>query len=171
MGKPAQQRRSRERMTRYNIAKANKILQGKQNQIGVLKSEIFTLKEANLKLETELKNVKIENSILKEDNVKSKTELVNFKLECSQKMTEALLSQKNYLFEKHVKILENYSEDLKEKYRKQFNESSKAFQSETLKLKTQIKLLLHDLEVSKQALLSSAMRKPVYSPGKYCDNG
>ena len=66
MGKPAQQRRSRARMTQYNIAKANKILQGKQNQIGLLKSDIFTLKEANLKLKIELKNVKVETSEFKD---------------------------------------------------------------------------------------------------------
>ena len=161
MGKPAQHRRSKERMTRYNIAKANKILQGKQNQIGVLKSEIFTLKEANLKLEIELKNVKVENSEFKD----------KFTAEYSQKMKEALTSQKNYSNERYIKILEKYSEDLTEKYRKQFNEKSKPFLSEISKLKDENEKLKHNLEATKQALLSSGMRKPVYSAGKYCDNG
>ena len=161
MGKPAQQRRSRARMTQYNIAKANKLLQAKQNQIGRLKSEVFTLKEVILKLNIELENIKVETSQFKE----------NFTVEYSQKMKEALLSQKNYLNERHILILEKYSEDLSEKYRKQFNESSKLFQSETSKLKDENKKLVHNLEATKQALLSSGMRKPVYSPGNYRDNG
>ena len=148
-------------MTRYNIAKANKILQGKLNQIGLLKSEIFTLKEANLKLKIELKNVKVENSEFKD----------KFTAEYSQKMKEALISQKNYLNERHIKILEKYSEDLTEKYRKQFTKKSKPFQSEISKLKDENEKLLRNLEATKQALLSSGMRKTVYSAGKYCDNG
>ena len=161
MGRMSQQRRSRARMTQYNIAKANKLLQAKQNQIGRLKSEVFTLKEVILKLNIELENIKVETSQFKE----------NFTVEYSQKMKEALLSQKNYLNERHILILEKYSEDLSEKYRKQFNESSKLFQSETSKLKDENKKLVHNLEATKQALLSSGMRKPVYSAGKYCDNG
>ena len=148
-------------MTQYNIAKANKLLQAKQNQIGRLKSEVFTLKEVILKLNIELENIKVETSQFKE----------NFTVEYSQKMKEALLSQKNYLNERHILILEKYSEDLSEKYRKQFNESSKLFQSETSKLKVENKKLVHNLEATKQALLSSGMRKPVYSPGNYRDNG
>ena len=161
MGRMSQQRRSRARMTQYNIAKANKLLQAKQNQIGRLKSEVFTLKEVILKLNIELENIKVETSQFKE----------NFTVEYSQKMKEALLSQKNYLNERHILILEKYSEDLSEKYRKQFNESSKLFQSETSKLKDKNKKLVHNLEATKQALLSSGMRKPVYSPGNYRDNG
>ena len=161
MGRMSQQRRSRARMTQYNIAKANKLLQAKQNQIGRLKSEVFTLKEVILKLNIELENIKVETSQFKE----------NFTVEYSQKMKEALLSQKNYLNERHILILEKYSEDLSEKYRKQFNESSKLFQSETSKLKVENKKLVHNLEATKQALLSSGMRKPVYSPGNYRDNG
>ena len=161
MGRMSQQRRSRARMTQYNIAKANKLLQAKQNQIGRLKSEVFTLKEVILKLNIELENIKVETSQFKE----------NFTVEYSQKMKEALLSQKNYLNERHILILEKYSEDLSEKYRKQFNESSKLFQSETSKLKDENKKLVHNLEATKQALLSSGMRKPVYSPGNYRDNG
>ena len=161
MGRMSQQRRSRARMTQYNIAKANKLLQAKQNQIGRLKSEVFTLKEVVLKLNIELENIKVETSQFKE----------NFTVEYSQKMKEALLSQKNYLNERHILILEKYSEDLSEKYRKQFNESSKLFQSETSKLKDENKKLVHNLEATKQALLSSGMRKPVYSPGNYRDNG
>ena len=160
MGRMSQQRRSRARMTQYNIAKANKLLQAKQNQIGRLKSEVFTLKEVILKLNIELENIKVETSQFKE----------NFTVEYSQKMKEALLSQKNYLNERHILILEKYSEDLSEKYRKQFNESSKLFQSETSKLKDENKKLVHNLEATKQALLSSGMRKPVYSPGNYRDN-
>ena len=161
MGRMSQQRRSRARMTQYNIAKANKLLQAKQNQIGRLKSDVFTLKEVILKLNIELENIKVETSQFKE----------NFTVEYSQKMKEALLSQKNYLNERHILILEKYSEDLSEKYRKQFNESSKLFQSETSKLKDENKKLVHNLEATKQALLSSGMRKPVYSPGNYRDNG
>ena len=161
MGRESQQRRSKARMTRYNIAKANQLLQTKQNQIGRLKSEVFTLKDVNLKLKTELENIKVETGQFKE----------NFIVEYSQKMKDALLSQKNYLNEKHIQILDKYSEDLTEKYRNQFNESSKLFQSETSKLKAENKKLLRDLEATKQALLSSGMRKPVYSPGNYRDNG
>ena len=96
-------------MTQYNIAKANKLLQAKQNQIGRLKSEVFTLKEVVLKLNIELENIKVETSQFKE----------NFTVEYSQKMKEALLSQKNYLNERHILILEKYFKDLSEKYRKQ----------------------------------------------------
>ena len=109
----------------------------------------------------ELENIKVETSQFKE----------NFTVEYLQTMKEALLSQKNYLNERHILILEKYSEDLCEKYRKQFNESSKLFQSETSKLKDENQKLVHNLEATKQALLSSGMRKPVYSPGNYRDNG
>ena len=81
-------------------------------------------------------------------------------------MKEALSSQKNYLNERHIKILEKYSEDLTEKYRKQFNEKSKLYQSEISKLKDENEKLKHNLEATRQALLSSGMRKPVYSAGK-----
>ena len=94
----------------------------------------------------------------------------SLKIEISD-LEVALVSQKKDLNEKHVKILKNYSETLKEKYAKQFDNFCKTFQSENSELKCQIKRLHYDLEASKQALLSSAMRKPVYSPGKYCDNG
>ena len=56
-------------------------------------------------------------------------------------------------------------------YGKQFNESSKNFQSEISKLKDENRKLMDDLEATRQALLSSGMRKPVYSAGKFCDNG
>ena len=161
MGRMSQQRRSRARMTQYNIAKANKLLQDKQKQVGLLKSEVFNLKEVALKLKIELENVKVETSQFKD----------NFTVKYSQNMKEALTSQKNYLNERHIQILGKYSEDLAEKYRNKFNESSKLFQSETSKLKNENKKLLHDLQCTKQALLKSGMRKPVYSPGKYCDNG
>ena len=147
-------------MTQYNILKANQLLQAKQNQIGRLKSEVFTQKEVILKLNTELENIKVETCQFKD----------NFTVEYSQKMNEALISQKNYLNEKHIKILEKYSEDLSEKYRRQFNESSKLFQSETSKLKDENKKLLHDLQATRQTLLLSGMRKPVYLPGNYQDN-
>ena len=81
-------------------------------------------------------------------------------------MDEALASQKNHLNKKHILILEKYSEDLTEKYRKQFNESAKLFASETSKLKDRIKMLSLELEATKQALLSASRRKPVY-----CDKG
>ena len=113
-------------MTRYNIAKANQLLQTNKNQIGRLKSEAFTLKDVNLKLKTELENIKVETCQFKE----------NFTVEYSQKMKDALLSQKNYLNEKHK------HSNLTNKYRKQFNESSKFFQSETSKLKAENKNLL-----------------------------
>ena len=102
MGRESQQRRSKARMTRYNIAKANQLLQTKQNQIGRLKSEVFTLKDVSLNLKTELENIKVETGQFKE----------NFIVEYYQKMKDALLSQKNYLNEKHIQILDKYSEDL-----------------------------------------------------------
>ena len=158
MGKLSLQRYNKKRMTEYNNAKA---LQDKQSQIVRMEGEVLDLKQANFKLKTELENIKIDSSHLRD----------NFKLDCSQKMDEALASQKNHLNKKHILILEKYSEDLTEKYRKQFNESAKLFESDTSKLKDQIKMLSLELEATKQALLSASRRKPVYSPGKYCDNG
>ena len=67
MGRMSQQRRSRARMTQYNIAKANKLLQAKQNQIARLKSEVFTLNKVILKLNIELENIKVETSQFKEN--------------------------------------------------------------------------------------------------------
>jgi len=197
MGKLSLQRYNRKRMTKYNNAKglekyiveqqenisfidklkeenekvtqelesvkkeSSQILQEKRRQIDLIKGEVLDLKQANYKLKSELENIKIETSHFKD----------NFKLDFSQKMDEALSSQKNHLNKKHIQILEKYSEDLAEKYRKQFNETSKLCESDTLKLKDQIKMLSLELEATKQALLSAGRRKPVYSPGKYCDNG
>ena len=86
-------------------------------------------------------------------------------------MEEALSAQKEYFSKKHIDILKNHSEKLKQKYEQNFIESLKNNESETSGLKLQIEKLTLDLKIAKQKLICSGQRRPVYSPGKYCENG
>ena len=122
------------------------------------------LKKENVNLYFEIQKLKAEKDQIQEEYDK-------FKVECSRKVDEALKSQKSYLNERHLKILKNYSETLTERYEKQHNESSRYFQTEISDRNQEIKRLLHDLEVSRQARLADVIKKPVYSPGRYRDDG
>ena len=50
MGKLCHQRRNRDRMTRYNIAKAREVMEAKDIKIVVLENEINKLKDENKNL-------------------------------------------------------------------------------------------------------------------------
>ena len=80
-------------------------------------------------------------------------------------------SANDYLSKKHIDILKSYSEKLKQKYEKQFTDSSKYFELECSKLKQQVNWLSKELEIAKLARIHATQRKPVYSPGKYTENG
>ena len=87
------------------------------------------------------------------------------------KKEEALVEQNNYLSKKHVDILKSYSENLKQKYEKQFTDSSKYFELECSKMKQQVNWLSKELKMAKLARIHATQKKPVYSPGKYTENG
>ena len=135
MGKLCQQRRSRARMTRYNITKAKEAIEAKDIKIVVLEKEINKLKGEN-------KDVCFSN---KKD------------------IEKALALQKQKLNEKHKEILQKYSDDLKIKYKKNFDDMVEHFQSEISSLK-------RNLEIEKATRLSLNIKRPVYSPGRYSDN-
>ena len=100
----------------------------------------------------------------------------NIRATYSQEVDKALSAQKDFYNKKHFEIMKNHSEKLKVRYEENFNKSLKHFDFETTGLKMQILKLSQELEVAKRAVLSSAIRRPVYSPGKYAassdpDNG
>ena len=82
-----------------------------------------------------------------------------------------MTAQKDYFSKKHIDILKYHSEKLKQKYEENFQQSLQAFELETSGLKIKIEKLSQELEMAKQIILSSGTRRPVYSPGKYKDNG
>ena len=134
MGKLCQQRRSRARMTRYNITKAKEAIEAKDIKIVVLENEINKLKGEN-------KDVCFSN---KKD------------------IEKALALQKQKLNEKHKEILQKFSDDLKIKYKKNFDDMVEHFQNE-------ISSLQKTLEIEKATRLSLNIKRPVYSPGRYTE--
>ena len=81
------------------------------------------------------------------------------------------MTQKEYFFKKHIDILKHHGEKMKQQYEQNFNESVKRFESETSGLKMQIERLSLNLEAAKKQLLLAGKRRPVYSPGKYSEDG
>ena len=138
-------------MTQYNIAKAV------ENYSFFVQCKVDVLIAENLELSKENKIIRneAENTSSRKDKEKE----------------EALVNQKDYFSMKHDEILKSYAEKLKLKYDQSFQASLKHFQLENSQLKKQITKLSQDLKDTKQALLRSASRKPVYSPGKYTENG
>ena len=123
-----------------------------------------SLKQENASLGDEIEKIKAEKNLIEEEYYK-------FKDECSQKVDEALSSQKTWLNEKHLKILKYYSDTLTKRYEQQFNDSSSYFQAKISERNEEIEMLKHDLEVSRQARIAFGLKKPVYSPGRYRDDG
>ena len=72
----------------------------------------------------------------------------------------ALKEQKEELNEKHKTILSLHSEKLKEKYKANFDEAIQFYKAEVSDLKQK-------LEIANKCLLSSNIRKPLFSPGRY----
>jgi len=136
---PAKLARSREKAKFFHLA-------------AKLQQENLLLKENNLNLKTEIDLFKTENFL--EENIRSRY---------SNEMDKALQKQKDYYTEKHYSILRAHSENLKEKYKENFNLTVKFYKSE-------VKNLSEKLAVANQNLMSSNTRKAVYSPGKYTDN-
>ena len=94
----------------------------------------------------------------------------NLLTDYSQKVEKAFSDQREFFSKKHIQLLKNHSEKLKVKYEENFNKSVECFQLEITGLKNQILNISRELEVAKQALISSGTRRPVYSPGKYSEN-
>ena len=105
----------------------------------------------------------------KVDSLKLQNE--NLRANYSQEVEKALAAQRDFFSKKHLQLLKNHTEKLKEKYEENFNKSLEYFELEKSGLKNRIVNLSQELEVAKQALLSSGTRRPIYSPGKYCENG
>ena len=86
---------------------------------------------------------------LKQDSVDLKQHLYN-----------QLKMQKHNLNEKHKVILRDYSEDLKAKYKENFDSAVNIYLAEISALKTK-------LQIEKSNRLSQNIKRPVYSPGRY----
>ena len=124
MGKVSQQRRSRQRMTQFNIKKYLEF-----------QKEVIKLRHENEELAT------LQNSN-------------------SQEMELALQKQRDFFSEKHKAILKEHSEKLKDFYRTNFNEAITFYKSE-------ITSLNEKLSLTKQKLISSNIKRPIFSPGKF----
>ena len=111
MGKLGQKRRSRTRMTNYNLKKAKEVLDARDKEIKKLKDDIVELKEAN--------------KILKKSAVK---------------VEHALKVQFDQLNEKHFELLKQYSSNLENKYKEKFDQASEKCQSEITSLKHQLQI-------------------------------
>ena len=135
MGKLLRQKNSRIRMTNYNIAKALKIVEIKDNSTEML--------------EQELSQIKTENCIL----IKQKSTF-------STEFSTALKEQKVELNEKHKAILSMHSEKLKIKYKANFDEAIAFYRSEISELNEKLKM-------ANKRVLSSNIRIPLFSSGRY----
>ena len=127
------------------------------------RSYAFILMKKNLEsnfIKEEKERNLIEINVLKVENARLRQEMSKH----SEELLEALKAQKEDLSKKHTAILKNYSENLKLKYEENFNKSKHYFES-------QIESLTMELQAAKRAILSVGTRRPVYSPGKYTENG
>ena len=158
-------------MTIYNIAKARMEFQKRNKYIETLQTETIHLKVEILDLQVVQDTLKKENEDLKVENSEFKSSLEKLESTHSEKMKEALQTQKDDLSKKHKVILKNYSGELKSKYEESYNISINNCKSETSKLKIEIQRLSTELLAARRAILAASVRKPIYSPGKYTENG
>ena len=106
----------------------------------------------NTKAREELNNKDQKIELLQKEIVGLKQDSVDL---CNQ-----LKMQKYNLNEKHKEILREYSEDLKAKYKENFDSAANIYLAEISALKTK-------LQIEKSNRLSQNIKRPVYSPGRY----
>ena len=121
-------------MTLYNITKAKQVNETKDIKIDLLEKEIDKLNDINKEL----------------------------RLNCARDTENALILQKHELNEKHKIILREYSENLKIKYKINFDNAIKSYKNEIASLKNK-------LAEEKSSRLALSTRRPIYSPGRYTD--
>ena len=141
----------------YNITKARGESQMKDKYIESLHSETINLK-------VEILDLQVVNSKLNEH-------LERLNVQQKEDTKEKLEAQKEYLSTRHTAILTDFSEKLKLKYEQNFKRSTEHCKSETLSLKREIDRLSVELDSTRRTIRSVGTRRPVYSPGKYTDNG
>ena len=144
-------------MKLYNFAKSGGVLQKKNDCIVALQIETVSLKADILDLQV--------------DHGKLILYIESIKNQQKEAIKERLEAQREHLSIRHTAILTNYSEKLKLKYEQNFNESFDHFKSENLSLKSEVDRLSLELDLARSAIRSAGTRRPVYSPGKYTDNG
>ena len=171
MGKPGQRRRDQIRMTAYNIAKSRIEFQNRTEYIETLQTETINLKLEILDLQVVQDTLKKENVDLKGENSEFKLSLEKLENKHCEDMKVTLQAQKDDLSKRHKMILKHYSEELEAKYKESFNITSNNCKSETSKLKTEIQRLSMELLSARRAILTAGVRRPIYSPGKYTENG
>ena len=125
-------------MTLYNIGKSKQDSDCKQNIITCKQNIISKLQENNALLRTEI------------------SEFPNI-------MAKALNAQRDKLDIRHKAIVKSHSNNLKEIYEKNFNESKNQFE-------VKIDLLNKKLAIANKNVLSSNMKKPIFSPGLFSRN-
>ena len=139
-------------------------------KIELLKQEITDLKQENIELANNY-NSQLKIEMLESENLYLIKEIESIKTETEAKHSKEIKSQKDILSKKHTEILTSYSKKLEEKYEKSHNKALKYFESQSSDLKMQIEMLSQELKAANQAILTVCKRKPVYSPGKYLENG
>ena len=157
MGKLSKLRRSRTRMTNYNISKARGILEMLEQQNMILSSKCANAVEVSLILEQE--NVKLKTKIYDLESTGNS----NGEPSLGRRVNEALLAQK----ERHNIRHENIVKLLQERYKTKLNNLSQSYQSQIDMLKSELKSSSQELSIAKNCLLSSNIRKPIFSPGRY----
>ena len=119
MGKPSRQRRSRLRMTKFNLSKSNQLITIQQNVITNLQDEIKD--QHQQKSDAQLNSYFLDNIIT--DLQKEILQLTDEISQFPAKLSAALESQKFEYSKKHKTILTIYSDNLNEHYRREFNKT------------------------------------------------
>lgn len=176
MGKLGQQRRSRIRMTNYNISKAREIQDIKLNKIEMLEHEIVKIMQDNKVLSSNCATEKEKCLKIEQENIDFKSKI--FKLECKifklesttsntilvkQQVDQALLAQK----ERHNIRHESIVKLLQERNQTKIDSLSESYQSQIDELVSRLNTLSEELSIARQCLLKSNIRKPIFSPGRY----
>ena len=147
MGKVSRVHRSRLRMTSYNIEKSNKQRDSQQNIIKHLEDSISQIKQENHEMKHKI--YKLESS--------SNISLIK------QHVNQALLAQKQRYNTKHESVVKL----LQERYKIKLDILSESHQSQIEDLTSKLKSISEELSKAKKSLLTSNIRKPNFSPGRY----
>ena len=165
MGKLSKLRRSRKRMTNYNISKACEILEVTEIQV----KQIEILDKQNMLLSNKCKDAMENALIMEQENVKLRNKIYSLEITGNgepasrQQVNEALIAQK----ERHNIRHESVVKLLQERYKVKLNNLSESYQSQIDVLTSKLKSSSEELSIAKNCLLSTNIRKPVFSPGRY----
>ena len=105
---------------------------------------------------------------MKQENHKLKHKLYKLKSSSNislikQHVNHVLLAQKERYNSKHESIVKL----LQERYKVKLDSLSETYQSQIDDLTSELKSVSEELSVSKKCLISSNIRKPIYSTGRY----